>query len=93
MLAEFKDIRNEQRVIRERPWSFDKNLMMKKRLRALNKYQIKLVEIIFLIYLHDLLLMAINEYMGRFIGEKIGRAEGMYIEKHNMAWGNSCKSG
>lgn len=40
----------------------------------------------FWVYVHDLPLMDINEYMGRIIRDDVGEVEEVDIENDEMAW-------
>lgn len=87
-LIEFEDRRDKDRVIREGPWSFDKHLVLLQEVDGSQQvHQIKLTEALFWVRLHDLPLIARNEYIGNLIGRKIGRVEEVDLEKGEMAWG------
>lgn len=62
--------------------------MIKKKVDGTQQvHQIKFTNTLLWIHLHDLLLMARNKYMGRLIGDKIGRVVEVDIEEDEMAWG------
>lgn len=82
MLVESIDIRDKNHVIREGPWSFDKNLVMfVEGDGCLQVHQIEFKHALFWIHLHDLPLLALTEPMGRRIGASIWRVEEVDAEE------------
>lgn len=87
-LIEFEDIQDKERAIRERPWSFDNQLVLVKEVDGHQQvYHIRLTEAMFSVHFHDLPLIARNEYIGNLIGSKIGWVVEVDIEKGELAWG------
>lgn len=88
MLVEFEDIRDKCRVVRDGPWSFDKQLVLIKEVNGNQPiHRIQLTEALFWIRMHDLPLSARNEYVGKLIGSKVGQVEEVELEEGEMAWG------
>ncbi|XP_040998212.1 uncharacterized protein LOC121244266 [Juglans microcarpa x Juglans regia] len=88
MFVEFDDRRDKEKVIQEGPWSFDKHLVLLKDVDGRKQVkQIQLTSASFWVRLHDLPLMARNEYVGRLLGEKIGVFEKVDVDEGAIAWG------
>lgn len=64
MLVEFEDIRDKTRVIIDGPWNFDKYLILVKEFDGVKQVKnIRMDDAFFLVRIHDLPLMACNEYV------------------------------
>lgn len=88
MLAEFKDHRDEVRVMREGPGSFDKHLLLMKELNICQQLnQIKIIEASFWVWIFDLPLQVMNGKVGKLIGEAISIVEEIDVEQGEVAWG------
>ncbi|XP_042988686.1 uncharacterized protein LOC122316216 [Carya illinoinensis] len=88
-LANFEDLRDKEKVLREGPWSFDKHLLLVQEVDG-NKQvqQIKIREASFWVRLHDLPLRARNDRVGHRIGAKIGRVLEVDLDSGELAWGD-----
>ncbi|XP_035543083.1 uncharacterized protein LOC118346304 [Juglans regia] len=87
-LVEFEDLRDKERVLREGPWSFDKQLVLVQEVDGSKQvHQIKIQEATFWVRIHDLPLRARNAYVGERIGKKIGKVEEVDLAKGEVAWG------
>lgn len=76
MLAEFENQNGKYRVLWDGPWNFDKYLIVIKDFDgAQHVKNIYLKEAYFWVYVHDLLLMIRNEYIGRTVCLAMGRVE------------------
>lgn len=88
MLIEFEDIRDKERLIREGPWSFDKQLVLVMEVKGHQQvHQIQIMEALLWVQLHDLPFIARNEYIVNLIGSAIGWVGEVDVEKGEMAWG------
>ncbi|XP_042958084.1 uncharacterized protein At4g02000-like [Carya illinoinensis] len=87
-LVEFEDTRDKIKVMREGPWSFNKHLVLLKEFDGrLQIGKIELVHAPFWVRLHDLLLMARNEYIRRLVGGVLGEVLEVDLDKGEMEWG------
>ncbi|XP_042968967.1 uncharacterized protein At4g02000-like [Carya illinoinensis] len=87
-LVEFEDTRDKIKVMREGPWLFDKHLVLLKEFDGrLQIGKIELVHAPFWVRLHDLPLMACNEYIGRLVGGALGEVLEVDLDKAEMEWG------
>ncbi|XP_042952131.1 uncharacterized protein LOC122289219 [Carya illinoinensis] len=88
ILVEFADDHDKQRVLREGPCSFDRNLVLMKCLEGDRQVtKIRLSEASFWIRMYEMPLNAMNEEVGRIIGNKIGFVEEVDEEQGEAAWG------
>ncbi|XP_042944586.1 uncharacterized protein LOC122278462 [Carya illinoinensis] len=88
MSVEFDDTRDKLKVMREGPWSFDKHLVLLKEFDGrLQIGKIELVHAPFWVRLHDLPLMARNEYIGRLVGGALGEVLEVDLDNGEMEWG------
>lgn len=88
ILVEFEYCIEKDRVKRERPWSFDKHLVLLKDFEGeflINN--ITITKAAFWIRLYDLPLYAMNEHVARLIGDSIGSVEEIDVKKGEVAWG------
>lgn len=75
-------------MLRDSPWNFDKNLVLLKDFDGIQQVSnIHFTEVTFWIRIHDLPLMAHNEYVGRLIGNSIGVTEEVDLDAGEFEWG------
>lgn len=88
MLAEFEDKANKRRVVTEGPWSFDRNLVLLKDFDGTQQaWEISIIEALFWVKVHDLPMMACNEYIGGLIDNSIRCLEQVDVEIGEVVWG------
>lgn len=81
-IAEFDDARDKERVHRDGPWTFEKHLVLVSEVDGFKQiHEIKLEEALLWVRIHNLPLVARNEYMGNVIGNSLGRVEEVDLEK------------
>ncbi|XP_042950030.1 uncharacterized protein LOC122282137 [Carya illinoinensis] len=87
-VVEFEDSRDRAKVIREGPWSFDKHLVLLKEFDGLIQIsKLDLVKAPFWVRIHDLPLIAQNEYIGKLVGSALGEVLEVDLDKGEMEWG------
>lgn len=87
LLAKFEDKKDKERVMREGPWTFDKQLLVVWDFDGTKQVgQIRFIETTFWIRIYDLPLMTRNEYTGKLIGGSFGRFEQVDQVNGEMAW-------
>ncbi|KAF5463842.1 hypothetical protein F2P56_013970 [Juglans regia] len=88
MLIEFDDIWDKDRVLRDGSWSFDKHLVLMTEVEGCQQvHQIQITEALFWIRLHDLPLIARNEYVRNLIRKVVGEVVEMDLDEGEMKWG------
>lgn len=81
IMVEFEDPSNKKRVIGDGPWNFDKCLILTKEFEGEKQVKnICMEEALFWIQIHDLPLIARNEYVGRCMGVALGRLVEVYVD-------------
>ncbi|XP_042974654.1 uncharacterized protein At4g02000-like [Carya illinoinensis] len=84
-LVEFEDSRDRAKVVREGPWSFDKHLVLLKEFDSLIQIsKLELVKAPFWVRIHDLPLIARNEYIGKLVGSALGEVLEVDLDKGEM---------
>lgn len=81
-MVEFDNLVDKLRVLRDRPWHFDKALLLTK--DFVGEQQVKNIhmrEAAFWVRIHDLPLMAQYEFVGREVGEVLGLVEEVDLEQ------------
>lgn len=74
MMIEFEDQSDKPRVLHDRPWNFDKCLILLKELDGGQQVKnITMNKNFFWVRVYDLPLMAHNEYTGQVLGKAKGR--------------------
>lgn len=82
ILAIFDNITNKARVLRESSWNFDKSLILLKDFDgSLQVSKTWFIKASFWVRLHDLPLMAHNEYVEGLVGNSIGVVEEIDLDK------------
>lgn len=88
LLTIFDNITDKVRLLRESPWNFEKSLILLKELDGtLQLNKIRFTKTIFWVHVHDLQLMARNEYMRGLMGNSIGVVEEIDLDKGEIEWG------
>ncbi|KAF5469007.1 hypothetical protein F2P56_013112 [Juglans regia] len=87
-LAEFEDVKDKVKVLREGPWAFDKQLVLLKEFDGLVQAKgLTIVHVPFWVRIYDLPLMARNSYVGKLIGSLIGEFLEVDLAKGEFEWG------
>ncbi|XP_040991016.1 uncharacterized protein LOC121238254 [Juglans microcarpa x Juglans regia] len=87
-LVEFENGRDKTKVLREGPWLFDKHLVLLKKMDGrLQVQQVQMTMTSFWVRFHDLPLMAMNVFVGKKLGERLGSIEEVDLEKGEVEWG------
>lgn len=88
MMAEFDNQRNKHRVVLDGLWNFDKCLMLVKDFDCAQQVKnICLKEASFWERVHDILLMACNDYIGKTVDSMMGRVEEVDLDYREVEWG------
>ncbi|XP_041021293.1 uncharacterized protein LOC121262766 [Juglans microcarpa x Juglans regia] len=88
LIAEFDDVKDKERVVRDGLWTFDKQLALVKDFDGAQQTQmLHLTEASFWVRVHDLPLMARNETVGKLIGNALGIVEEIDLLEGELAWG------
>ncbi|XP_042958116.1 uncharacterized protein LOC122293664 [Carya illinoinensis] len=88
LIAEFEEIKDKERVIRDGPWTFDKQLVLVKDFDGAQQTQmLQLSEALFWVRIHNLPLMAQNETVGKLIGSALGVVEDVDLIEGELSWG------
>lgn len=86
-MAEFELDNDKLRVIWDGPWSFNKNLILVKDFVGSQQVKnIKMVEALFWIRVYNLPLSAWNEYIGRLIGNSLGKFKEIDLDNGEVEW-------
>lgn len=92
LLVEFDDQWDKARVLHDGPWAFDKQLVLTKEFEGhLQVHEVSMTEANFWVKIHDLPLMAYNEYVGLLIGEALGKVLKVDVDYDDLAWGEYMK--
>lgn len=93
LLAEFENLLEKGRVMRDSPWNFDRSLVLLQVLDGrIQVKNLKLTEASFWIRVHDLPLKTRNEYIDRIIEKSTGRFEEMVLDSKKLNGASSCIS-
>lgn len=88
MLAEFKDQSDKNGVVANRPWNFDKSLILVKEFKGQQQVKSSIMnQTSFWVRVFDLPLMARNEYTNNLVGMVLGKVEEVDIEHEAIEWG------
>ncbi|KAF5471635.1 hypothetical protein F2P56_008413 [Juglans regia] len=88
LLAEFEDVRDKERVVRDGPWTFDEHLVLVKDFDGFQQVQqIQLTKASFWVRIHDLPLAARSVEVGQLIGKSLGHMEDIDLIDGEIAWG------
>lgn len=92
MLAEFEDLIEKTRVIKDDLWNFDKCLILVKEFDGGQQMKnIFMKHELFWIRVHDLPLIARNEHVGRRVGLAMGRVDGVDVDFGEVEWGEHMR--
>ncbi|XP_041001563.1 uncharacterized protein LOC121247253 [Juglans microcarpa x Juglans regia] len=87
-LVEFEDPRDKMKVLKEGPWSFNKQLVLVKEYDGMIQIDsLNIIHASFWIRIHDLPLMAYNMYIGKLIGGLLGEFLEVDLDEGEMEWG------
>lgn len=86
MMIEFEELNNKNHVMRDSLWNFDKCLILVKDSDGGQVKNIQLKKVAFWIKVHNLPLMARNDYVGGLVGVSLGRVEDIDIEYKEVEW-------
>ncbi|XP_038715009.1 uncharacterized protein LOC120008699 [Tripterygium wilfordii] len=84
----FNNIRDKQRILAGRPWSFDRNLFVLKEIDTtipIGETAFDTEE--FWVQIHNLPLMAMTEKVGQQIGSSLGELIEVDVNKDGLGWG------
>ncbi|XP_042950312.1 uncharacterized protein LOC122282425 [Carya illinoinensis] len=88
LIAEFEDVKDQERILRDGPWSFDKQLVLLKKFDGLlQTHQITLTKAFFWVRIHDLPLMARSQSIGFKIGASLGKVLEVDLLDGECEWG------
>lgn len=88
LLVEFMDANDRQKVLRDSPWSFDRYLVLLKKVDGTQQAcNVSLTEASFWVRIHDLPFMDRNTYIGKAIGDSIGHTEEVDLGEGEIEWG------
>ncbi|XP_042964596.1 uncharacterized protein At4g02000-like [Carya illinoinensis] len=88
MLVEFDDPRDKIRVLHNGPWTFNKQLVLTKVFEGhLQAHKVSMTTADFWVRIHDLPMIACNEYVGKLIGDTLGKVIEVDLDYDDLAWG------
>ncbi|XP_042973000.1 uncharacterized protein LOC122304802 [Carya illinoinensis] len=88
MLVEFDDPRDKIRVLHGGPWTFNKKLVLTMKFEGhLQVHEVSMTIADFCVRIHDLPLIACNEYVGKLIGDTLVKVIEVDVDYDDLAWG------
>ncbi|XP_042972923.1 uncharacterized protein At4g02000-like [Carya illinoinensis] len=88
MLVEFDEPRDKVRVLHDGPWTFNKQLVLTKEFEGhLQAHEVSMTTADFWVRIHDLPMIACNEYVGKLIGDTLGKVIEVDVDYDDLAWG------
>lgn len=87
MLAEFGEKSDKIRVLKDGPRNFDRSIILVKEFAGeLQEKNVYMKEPSFWVHVHDLPMMARNVYIGRLIGDSLGRFDDVDLVDRKVEW-------